>query len=1213
MSALRLIVASLLYHWRTNLAVACGVAAGSAVLSGALLVGDSMRGSLRDLTLDRLGRIDELLLTERFFREKLAEELASQPEFRERFTAAVPAVILQASLENTDQQDKRRANRINLLGCDSRFWQLGSVGWLWSTGTDAKRWSVGPQSLPSRGLAALDPGHPPELSSRQIVLNRPLAERLGVKQAGEDVILHLPDLGTIPGDSPLGKKTDTIKRPRLTVAAIIPAEGLGRFSLRSNQQVPLGAYVSLGGLQNRLGRAGRVNAILLAGKEGDAGALPENRGLLEDNHNALGQLLRPTPDDYGIRIGQSEPERTPRRHPKGARFRYINITSDRLLLEPAVEAAIRRTLEKQGVQFQPVLTYLANVIEKQKHDAAVEQQDDDGKIIPYSTITALDFAQAPPLGPFLRPDAAPIAPLNDQEGKSIVLNSWAAEDLGVKPGEKVYVTYFRPESTHGQAEEVTHEFTLAAIVELAGAADDRAFTPIVPGLTDQRSIDTWEVPFSPFRKGLIRRKDDDYFRRYGLTPKAFVSLAAGERLWGSRFGRTTAFRVKPDGRTTAESLGEKLRAELEPARLGFAFQPVKLQGLEASAGTTPFNVLFLAFSFFIIAAAVMLVALMFRLGIDQRAAQLGILVALGFTRRRIGLLLAGEGLVVAALGSLLGVPVGVGYAALMILGLRTWWVKAVVTPFLQLHLRPPDHDVPWSLVIGFASGVIAAMLAIAWAVWRSRRVAARRLLAGQTTDVTAWIAVRPRYAGKLAWAMLLGAVVLGLLAAQLGEQMQAGAFFGAGALVLVTALMVIWSRLRRGTTGAAVTAGHGNLLRMALRSAARNPGRSTLTIALVAAACFLIVAVSAFRVDPTGQTPNPASGNGGFALVAESDQPIYHDLNTVEGRQELGFTDDDLELLAGTTTFALRVKSGDHASCLNLYRPRQPRVLGVPQSMIERGGFVFAASAAASPEERGNPWLLLEKNLGTDADGVPLVPVILENNTATYALHPARGLGDTYEITDDRGQTVRLKIVGLLGASIFQGDLLIGQPAFLRCFPDVSGTRFFLTTARPERTQSVGRAWERTLGDYGLVAEESGQRLARFLVVQNTYLSTFQNLGGLGLLLGTFGLAAVQLRNVLERRGELALLRATGFRRRRLAEMVMLENGLLLCGGLGCGVLAALVAVWPHLIFGRASIPWTSLGGTLALVLAVGLVAGLAAVRATLAAPLLAALREERG
>jgi ABC-type antimicrobial peptide transport system permease subunit len=131
------------------------------------------------------------------------------------------------------------------------------------------------------------------------------------------------------------------------------------------------------------------------------------------------------------------------------------------------------------------------------------------------------------------------------------------------------------------------------------------------------------------------------------------------------------------------------------------------------------------------------------------------------------------------------------------------------------------------------------------------------------------------------------------------------------------------------------------------------------------------------------------------------------------------------------------------------------------------------------------------------------------------------------------------------------------------------------------------------------------------MAVQNTYLSTFQSLGGLGLLLGTFGLATVQLRNVLERRGELALLRATGFRRRRLGELVMLENTALLCFGLGTGILAALVAILPNLLRGDASIPWLSLAGTLALVLAAGSLAGLAAVRSALQAPLLEALRGE--
>ncbi len=149
------------------------------------------------------------------------------------------------------------------------------------------------------------------------------------------------------------------------------------------------------------------------------------------------------------------------------------------------------------------------------------------------------------------------------------------------------------------------------------------------------------------------------------------------------------------------------------------------------------------------------------------------------------------------------------------------------------------------------------------------------------------------------------------------------------------------------------------------------------------------------------------------------------------------------------------------------------------------------------------------------------------------------------------------------------------------------------------------------MGDYGLVAETTSSRLAALMAVENTYLSTFQALGGLGLLLGTFGLAAVQFRNVMERRRELALMRAIGFRRAVLGRLVMLENFLLLMGGLVCGVLAALAAVLPHLFAGGASIPWRFLAGTLLLVLAVGLLAGLSAVRAAVRTPLLAALRNE--
>jgi len=1163
MTPLRLALRSLTYHWRMNLAVALGVAAGTAVLTGALLVGDSMHESLRRLTLERLGRVDFALAADRFFRQDLAGELAAGPGFREHFAAAVPVILVRASLENPASDPPRRANQVNLIGCDERFWQLGTGG---------------PAKLPR---------------DREIVLNGRVAELLGV-EPGDAVILRLPQPGTIPADTPLGRKQGTVSSSRLTVAEVIPAEGLGRFTLRPSQQQPRNVYVPLKWLAERLDRAGRANALLAAGTS--AGEPPQPAAA-----KALEHAYQPKLADYGLRL---------KRTPQG----YFNLTSERMIIDRPTETELLRALSDRRFQFfqqfvifrqllraqsgrraQPALTYLANWV------ACGDRK------IPYSTVAAIDFTAEPPLGPFVTLDGEPIPPLaNDQ----IVLNEWAADELGARVGDIITLTYFKPESTHGQLEEATVELKLAAITPLEGAAADPHFTPEVRGVTDVESMADWDPPF-PFDAKRIRPEDEDYWEKHRATPKAFVSLAAGPRLWGSRFGRTTTLRVAPKPDETADALREQLEAKLDPAAMGLAFQPVKAQGLEASKGTTPFGVLFLSFSFFIIASAVMLVALLFRLGIDQRASQLGTLVAVGLNRRQLCRVLAAEGLLIAAGGSLLGLAGGIGYAALMLVGLqtKTLWLKAIATPFLRLHVTP------LSLAIGFVAGVAVAYAAIRFAVWRSGRVAPLLLLGGRTAEP-----LPPGAAGRgrsrwfqVALAALIVVPVAGLLAARIGEEMQAAAFFGAGAVALTAAVLLVWVRLRAGATRQAVVAGGGNVWRLALRNAARNPGRSSLTVALVAAASFLIVAVSAFHLDPTLGVPDRQSGDGGFDLVAESAQALHYDPGTPEGRFELGVGGDAADALSACTILPLRVNTGDDASCLNLYQPVQPRVLGISEPMIERGGFAWAGVAEdATPEERANPWRLLRRELEPDKDGMPRVPVVLEKNTATYSLHLWGGVGSTYDIRDGDGRPLRLEVVGLLSGSIFQGDLLVSEAALLEHFPDVSGYRFFLVDTPPGKAGDMRDTLESALGDFGLSAETSGQRLDRFLAVQNTYLSTFQSLGGLGLVLGTVGLAVVQLRNVLERRGELALLRAAGFRRAMLARLVLIENLVLLGAGLGCGVLAAAMAVLPHLLRRAASIPFASLGATLGLVLVVGLVASLAAVHAAVAAPLLSALREER-
>lgn len=872
---------------------------------------------------------------------------------------------------------------------------------------------------------------------------------------------------------------------------------------------------------------------------------------------------------------------------------------------------------------QRVLTYLANAIEKV---GPVAEGADNRRVIPYSTITAID--SAPIIGPLLGEKGEPIDLADDE----IVFTSWAADDLDAKPGDEIAVSYFEPERTHGDAHERTETFKLKSIVPLTepakpysrqGApalfklrptlANDPDLTPEVPGVTDQQSIADWDAPF-PFDYKRLKGQDDQYWNNHRTTPKAYISLSAGQRIWGSRFGRLTSFRIPAREGLTEEALATKFldQAARDGAALGLAFQPIKRESLRASSGATPFDALFLSLSFFIIAAALLLVSILFRLGIEQRASEVGILLALGLRRAHATRLFVFEGAIVAALGGLAGVAGGIAYAWLMLVGLRTIWLGAVVTPFLELHVTSA------SLAIGYFSGVLISVLTIAWSIRQTRKVSERQLLSGRAVPDTSF---RPEPGTKTGLAKLAGtigpvatlalppllivsAVGLAALATQLGGEAQAGAFMGSGAMVLAAALMFVSGRLKSAGTGRGTQGGFA-IAGLAARNASRNPGRSTLTIGLIAAASFLIVAVSAFRLDPTDE------GAGGFDLVAESGQPIYENLNTEAGRKEM--LADGTALLEGGNLFGLRLQPGDDASCNNLYQAARPRVLGITPEFIAHFDddharrFAWAGSAAKSPEERKNPWRVL----GESSTEKSAVPVVLDKNTAMYSLKLYRGIGEKFKVENEDGTQIEFRVAGLLANSILQGSLLIGEEDFKRHYPRVSGYRYFLVQSPPGNSAQVGQMLEDKLSDQGFDATDTHRLLIDLLAVQNTYLSTFQALGGLGLLLGTFGLAAVQARSVLERRGELALLRAAGFRRRRLAGMVLLENVLLLLTGLFTGVFAALVAVLPHWLVGGASIPFYMLAMTLGLVLAAGLLSALFAVRATLRAPLLSALRGE--
>ena len=1058
MRTFTLLARNLTWYWRTNLAVLLGVSTAVGVLGGSLLVGDSVRSSLRDLVLARLGNTDFVISRNGFFREELASA----------FGSACPMITIDAVIAH--EPSGRRASGVQVYGVDERFWKFQA-----------------------------EPGEPPR--GRQTLLSAALERELGGK-AGDAILIRVQKPSAIPLESLHGRKEDVGKTIRLTETEAAFRE----FSLRPQQGDVRAVLVPLTRLQQDLDQRGKVNTLLMA--NGLASSGPVERTLKD----------RYTLEDLGLRLRVLEKQRC------------LSLETDSALISDALAETASATAKSLALRTEPVLTYLANTIRVSRRE------------IPYSVVTALDSAPAP------------------AEADGITLNQWAARELRAKPGDVVSLDYYVWKSD-GRLHTDSAQFRLAQIVPLEGAVADRDFAPKYPGITESESLHDWDPPF-PLDLSRVRPIDEQYWRQYRTTPKAFVPLARGQQLWGTRFGQLTSIRIFPP----SEAYGDALRAALDPAQMGLTVVAVKAQGLEAARGATDFGEYFIYFSFFLMVSALLLTGLFFKLGVEQRRREIGVLRALGFSISKLRAVFLLEGAALAATGALVGMGAALAYSGLIMHGLRTWWINAVGSRLLSLHASIA------SLAMGAAAGMLTGLGSIAWTLRGLQPVTPRGLLAG----------VEKRNSGRrsLLIGTIAAVIALALLAAALVRRLdQTAGFFGAGTLLLIAVLCFESAWL----TSRSLAAISGKVT-LGLRSATYRPGRSILCIALIASATFLIVSLDAFRRD------DASAGTGGFPLIAESVLPLIHDPNTAAGRDAL-----NIPPLEGVEFVPFRLRPGDDASCLNLYQPRHPRILAPPAAFLRSARFHFQDSVART----ANPWLLLESE---PADGV--IPAIADANSMTYALHLK--LGEEFVLDQ-----TRFRIVAALQDSIFQGELLIGEKNFLRLFPDVEGYRFFLLNAPPARAHELTGVLEGALADYGFDIQPAEARLAGFHKVENTYLSTFRSLGALGLVLGTVGLGAILLRNVLERRRELALLRVVGYRPQHLAAMVLAENVLLLLLGLITGTGCALLATAPAVSLRGGHLPAVSLSLLLAVVLVTGIAASLAATVAALRSPLLAALRSE--
>lgn len=748
----------------------------------------------------------------------------------------------------------------------------------------------------------------------------------------------------------------------------------------------------------------------------------------------------------------------------------------------------------------------------------------------------------------------PLPELNDHE---IIINQWTADDLKAASGDTIRMTYFEIGPLR-QLEEKAVSLVVKDIVPIEGKWADGDLMPHLPGLSDAGHCREWEAGI-PINLDKIRQKDEEYWNRYRGIPKAFVSVGTGQRLWANRYGNYTAIRF-PASVFSEDDFQLLFRENIQPSDVGFAVQPVKEEGLQAARGGVNFSELFLGLSFFLLLSAIILSVLLFRFNLESRSGQTGTLMQIGFSDRQILRIFLTEAFFMASIGILAGVLLGMAYTRLVFSFLNTLWWDIVRTNVLFIRIEPI------TLFLGAIISLIVVMAAIFFPATRFLKQQVAHLQRKEIGPQKPFIRMLKKTGMYVLPLFSITLIIWQLIS---GEAQNPAIFFLAGGLLLPG--LLLWAEQSIGTSQG--TSDHPITIEgLANRNLTRNKSRSLSIIVLFALGAFLVVSTGANRQDMFSGAEKPTSGAGGFHFFAETSVPVLFDLNDPARRISEGLPDD-------FTAVQFHRVEGDDASCLNLNRIANPAILGVDPAMLS-GRFSFVTR---TPELDGpDPWLTLEKTL---QDG--LVPAIADQTVIQWGL--GLKVGDILMYQNETGDTLKLKLIGGLAPSIFQGYVIIANSHFLKHYPTHSGSSVFLIDTSDEDPTETGNSLQNTFRDFGWEMTPAPQRLAQFYSVTNTYLAIFLALGALGLALGTIGLALVLARSVIERKRELAILQAVGFRKQTITRMLVLEYARLLITGVGFGTLAAVAATLPAFFSENTDISFGTIMLVIVLILSNGL------------------------
>jgi ABC-type lipoprotein release transport system permease subunit len=1175
---MRMALRSLTRHKKMNLALVSATCISTTVICGSLIAGDSLSASITDAVFENLGEVDEIVISNRLFDTSIINRISQNATLSNEIDHISPLIHMQAIAENTETSARTRSATI--IGFDPGFLDFGT--------------------LYSKDGSKLTPS----LNENEIYINEELASEIGIKQ-GEMMGISFTNLDSVFEAIFHGNQRHTTVDAMFQIKEIVKSKSLGRFQLTANRNPPQNMYIDIDTLNLVMNIEDQANMILISNNGDEV----EGVASCEEVSSLLSETLDDALiySDAGLNVVQN------------SQLNYVKIEADDVFFSYDYYEFLENSQIPAKKSTSPVLTYFWNTLKFQD------------KTVPYSTVSAFDPQRDSEFGEFTLNGTG-----EDVEGvlaeNEIMITNWTAEALQVSQGDIVNMNYSVMDEFYN-IDYFHRPFTIKYIIDMVGKANDSMLMPPFPGIEGITSPRDWDPPF-PVELNLIDDEDEDYWKTYKGTPKAFISNSVGSKMWDSDIGNITHIKIQPNSGYNLSDLEEQVKLKLNDyvgtSKAQLAIKNVKQDALSSREGITIFTGMFLAFSAAIIMASAVLIILLIMLMIETRSSEIGTLRALGFRISAINNIFLIEGTILSIIGGFFGALLGFLFGVFLIGGMNTFWSSIVEGAQVSFAVTPD------SLVLGFCSGIIISIFTMMFAF----KVEGKRTVVGAIRKTSR--KGKSKWMVFFAFLMLLGGIFgiiapfaldislssemglagmgLGPLGLLLGLNWLAASltkkriefivgivivvhtlfimyyfadsaslmvlFFLSGFMLLLGLLLMFYHtiiKLDQRRSESATRNSNKWLFSFAKKNAARTPTRTMFTVFLFSLTLFVLVSLNINLQGTVIDVDRAISeSGGGFHIMGESTNPIFANLSDETSRSESGISDPVFDELF-IQQFKTRGDVG--GTCSNLNPKASPRIIGANESFFDINSFAFISTL----EKHDNPWVSLKGEI--DVNGIPAIG---DYNTLVWIL--GLDVGDSISVLNENGDTVLLKIVGIIANSIFPGNLIIWDEYFDIMYPTNDGFTLFLFRSQADNLKPQILSLESSLSKYGFDGFTVESVVVENILIENTYIAIFQVLLIFGLIVGTLGFGIVASRNALERRREIGILRAIGFTKKAILKTQLYENSFVVLVGITIGSLSGIIASSVYLFKLQIDIlswPWLTVFTILAASFAIAISASL--------------------